>query len=403
MSNFSFTKEELEIRKHFPLINSSDLIYLDNAATSQKPSCVLAAVDNYYKNENANPHRGLYSLSVSATNAYENAREKVAKFINAESPQNIVFTRNASESLNLVAYSYGLEFVNSDDEILVSICEHHSNFLPWQNLAKKTRAKIKYLYCDENGYISKEELEKNLTNKTKILAINHISNVIGRENNIKEFTKLAHKYNCLVVLDAAQSIPHIKVDVIDLDVDFLAFSGHKMYAPMGIGVLYAKYDLLEKMPPFLYGGEMIESVKIDSVTFANVPHKFEAGTVNVSGAVGLSTAIDFINSFSLDFIKEREEYLSKIAFEELANDKNINIIGSKDYKQHHGIFTFTIKDVHPHDVAEILNSYNIAVRAGHHCAQPLLNHLSHLSTTRASFAFYNTKEEILYFCKSLKK
>lgn len=402
MNKLTFDKEEQNLRKLFPILNNNSTIYLDNAATSQKPACVLEAIDNYYKNINSNPFRGLYDLSVDTTNAYEAARSKVAEFINSPQAENIIFTRNASESLNLVAYTYGLNFIDKDSEILVSICEHHSNFLPWQNLAKKTGATIKYLPCNKDGSIDINTLNSYLSDKTKIFAITHISNVIGRENDIKEFTRLAHSFGSIVVLDAAQSIPHIKIDVRDLDVDFLAFSGHKMFAPMGIGVLYGKYALLDKMPPFLFGGEMIESVRLDSTSYASVPHKFEAGTVNVSGAIGLATAIDFINSIGFDTIKKREEYLTKLALDELETDKHIHIIGSKDYTKHHGILSFTIDDVHPHDIAEILNSNNIAIRAGHHCAQPLLNHLGFLSTARASFAFYNTKDEILYFCKILK-
>ena len=282
-----------EIRKDFPLISGKELAYLDNAASSQKPAPVIKALSEFYEKTNANPMRGLYDLSVAATQAYEDARSLTAEFINADKPENIVFTRNASESVNLVAYSYGMEFIKEGDEILVGITEHHSNLLPWQNVARKTGATLKFLECDEEGYISLEACKNALSEKTKLLAITHVSNVLGRENPIKEFAKLAHESGALILVDGAQSVPHTKMDVKALDVDFLVFSGHKMLAPMGIGVLDVKEEILEKMPPFLYGGEMIESVSRYDAVYAPVPHKFEAGTVNAGGAVGLHAAIKY--------------------------------------------------------------------------------------------------------------
>lgn len=402
MSISTLNKEDVDIRKDFPLIENNNIIYLDNAATSQKPLCVIRAIENYYLEKNANPMRGLYELSVVSTKAYEDARQSVASFINSPKAKNIIFTRNASESVNLIAYSYGMEFIKKDDEILVSITEHHSNLLPWQNVARKTGATLKFVDCDKEGFISIDAFKATLSNKTKLVAITQVSNVLGIENPIKEFAKLAHEVGAVIVVDASQSVPHMAVDVCDLDADFLVFSGHKMLAPMGIGVVYGKEDLLEKMPPFLYGGEMIETVTRESATFAPLPHKFEAGTVNVEGAVGLKAAIEYIKNLGFDKIKEIETSLCKLAFEELKDDEHIHIVGSKNPDEHHGILTFSIDDVHPHDIAEILSSDNIAIRAGHHCAQPLLRHLGFMSTARASFAFYNTKDEVLAFCKAVK-
>lgn len=402
MSISTLNKEDVDIRKDFPLIENNNIIYLDNAATSQKPLCVIRTIENYYLEKNANPMRGLYELSVVSTKAYEDARQSVASFINSPKAKNIIFTRNASESVNLIAYSYGMEFIKKDDEILVSITEHHSNLLPWQNVARKTGATLKFVDCDKEGFISIDAFKAALSNKTKLVAITQVSNVLGIENPIKEFAKLAHEVGAVIVVDASQSVPHMAVDVCDLDADFLVFSGHKMLAPMGIGVVYGKEDLLEKMPPFLYGGEMIETVTRESATFAPLPHKFEAGTVNVEGAVGLKAAIEYIKNLGFDKIKEIETSLCKLAFEELKDDEHIHIVGSKNPDEHHGILTFSIDDVHPHDIAEILSSDNIAIRAGHHCAQPLLRHLGFMSTARASFAFYNTKDEVLAFCKAVK-
>ena len=390
-------------KKDFPVFNEyKNLVYLDNAATTQKPYPVLERAAKYYKSENANPLRGLYDLSVKATDAYENAREAVRNFIGANSKREIVFTRNATESLNLIAYSFGRANIGHGDEILVAISEHHSNLLPWQQLAREKGAVLKFLECDEHGQYTAQALEKALTPKTKLFAIAQVSNVFGRVNPIKEFADIAHKNGTLIVCDGAQSVPHMAVDVKELDVAFLVFSGHKMLAPMGIGVLYGREELLEKMPPFLYGGEMIEYVTRDSATFAELPHKFEAGTVNVGGAVGLHAAIDYISSIGFDEIVRRERQLTELAFEQMKTIPHVNIIGSQEAAGHEGIITFTVDGVHPHDIAAVFDSENIAIRAGHHCAQPLHQHLNIQSSARMSLAFYNDEEDVRRFTDTLK-
>lgn len=345
--------------------------------------------------------RGLYSLSVEATEVYENAREAVRKFIGAEKSNEIIFTRNTTESLNLVAYSYGLSNVKKGDEIVVSIMEHHSDLLPWQMVAKTCGAELKFIECAKDGSIDLEKVKELITSRTKIVAMTQVSNVLGREYPVKEIAKLAHEKGAVMVVDGAQSTPHMKVDVTDLDADFFAFSGHKLLAPMGIGVLYGKEELLEKMPPFLSGGEMIDSVTRTSAVYAELPHKFEAGTVNAAGAAGLKAAIDYIEKVGFDYIGEREIALTSRAIEKMKKIPHVNIIGSENADEHTGIVTFTIDNVHPHDISEILAADGIAVRAGHHCAQPLLTHLGLNSTARASFAFYNTEDEVDKFTDSV--
>ena len=382
-----------DYRNDFPLLMQNKIIYIDNAATSQRPQCVIDAEGDFYKNYNANPLRGLYSLSVEATEVYENAREAVRKFIGAEKSNEIIFTRNTTESLNLVAYSYGLSNVKKGDEIVVSIMEHHSDLLPWQMVAKTCGAELKFIECAKDGSIDLEKVKELITSRTKIVAMTQVSNVLGREYPVKEIAKLAHEKGAVMVVDGAQSTPHMRVDVTDLDADFIAFSGHKLLAPMGIGVLYGKEELLEKMPPFLSGGEMIDSVTRTSAVYAELPHKFEAGTVNAAGAAGLKAAIDYIEKVGFDYIGEREIALTSRAIEKMKKIPHVNIIGSENADEHTGIVTFTIDNVHPHDISEILAADGIAVRAGHHCAQPLLNYLGISSATRASFMFYNTEEE----------
>lgn len=394
---------DVEIRQQFPLLQTDPSLYLDNGATSQKPLCVLEAMEQYYKTSNANPMRGLYPLSVASTECYENARKKVGEFINAKSHSEIIFTRNTTESFNLLAYSYGLSTLTPEDEIVVSIMEHHSNMLPWQMVAKQTGATIHYLKCQEDGSFSEEELNRVFSPRTKLLAITHVSNVLGIQNPILELVKRVRASGGVIVLDIAQSIPHMPIDVQALDVDFAAFSGHKMFAPMGIGVLYGKKDLLEAMPPFLSGGEMIESVTLEGVTYAAVPHKFEAGTVNVSGAVGLAAAIDYMKSVGFPLMMEREEALTTRLMEGIEKIPHITVLGSKDPKNHCGIVTFVVDGVHPHDVSAALEHDRIDVRAGHHCAQPLLAHLGVRSATRASMMFYNTTEEIDALLESMSK
>ena len=390
-----------DYRNDFPLLMQNKIIYIDNAATSQRPQCVIDAEGDFYKNYNANPLRGLYSLSVEATEVYENAREAVRKFIGAEKSNEIIFTRNTTESLNLVAYSYGLSNVKKGDEIVVSIMEHHSDLLPWQMVAKTCGAELKFIECAKDGSIDLEKVKELITSRTKIVAMTQVSNVLGREYPVKEIAKLAHEKGAVMVVDGAQSTPHMKVDVTDLDADFFAFSGHKLLAPMGIGVLYGKEELLEKMPPFLSGGEMIDSVTRTSAEYAELPHKFEAGTVNAAGAAGLKAAIDYIEKVGFDYIGEREIALTSRAIEKMKKIPHVNIIGSENADEHTGIVTFTIDNVHPHDISEILAADGIAVRAGHHCAQPLLTHLGLNSTARASFAFYNTEDEVDKFTDSV--
>lgn len=390
-----------DYRNDFPLLMQNKIIYIDNAATSQRPQCVIDAEGDFYKNYNANPLRGLYSLSVEATEVYENAREAVRKFIGAEKSNEIIFTRNTTESLNLVAYSYGLSNVKKGDEIVVSIMEHHSDLLPWQMVAKTCGAELKFIECAKDGSIDLEKVKELITSRTKIVAMTQVSNVLGREYPVKEIAKLAHEKGAVMVVDGAQSTPHMRVDVTDLDADFFAFSGHKLLAPMGIGVLYGKEELLEKMPPFLSGGEMIDSVTRTSAVYAELPHKFEAGTVNAAGAAGLKAAIDYIEKVGFDYISEREIALTSRAIEKMKKNPHVNIIGSENADEHTGIVTFTIDNVHPHDISEILAADGIAVRAGHHCAQPLLTHLGLNSTARASFAFYNTEDEVDKFTDSV--
>ena len=390
-----------DYRNDFPLLMQNKIIYIDNAATSQRPQCVIDAEGDFYKNYNANPLRGLYSLSVEATEVYENAREAVRKFIGAEKSNEIIFTRNTTESLNLVAYSYGLSNVKKGDEIVVSIMEHHSDLLPWQMVAKTCGAELKFIECAKDGSIDLEKVKELITSRTKIVAMTQVSNVLGREYPVKEIAKLAHEKGAVMVVDGAQSTPHMRVDVTDLDADFFAFSGHKLLAPMGIGVLYGKEELLEKMPPFLSGGEMIDSVTRTSAVYAELPHKFEAGTVNAAGAAGLKAAIDYIEKVGFDYIGEREIALTSRAIEKMKKIPHVNIIGSENADEHTGIVTFTIDNVHPHDISEILAADGIAVRAGHHCAQPLLTHLGLNSTARASFAFYNTEDEVDKFTDSV--
>lgn len=390
-----------DYRNDFPLLMQNKIIYIDNAATSQRPQCVIDAEGDFYKNYNANPLRGLYSLSVEATEVYENAREAVRKFIGAEKSNEIIFTRNTTESLNLVAYSYGLSNVKKGDEIVVSIMEHHSDLLPWQMVAKTCGAELKFIDCAKDGSIDLEKVKELITSRTKIVAMTQVSNVLGREYPVKGIAKLAHEKGAVMVVDGAQSTPHMRVDVTDLDADFFAFSGHKLLAPMGIGVLYGKEELLEKMPPFLSGGEMIDSVTRTSAVYAELPHKFEAGTVNAAGAAGLKAAIDYIEKVGFDYIGEREIALTSRAFEKMKKIPHVNIIGSENADEHTGIVTFTIDNVHPHDISEILTADGIAVRAGHHCAQPLLTHLGLNSTARASFAFYNTEDEVDKFTDSV--
>ena len=390
-----------DIRRDFPLLNRfPETAYLDNAATAQKPAAVMEAETRFYEARNANPLRGLYDLSLRATQDYEDARETVRAFLNAASAEEILFTRNATESLNLAARCYE-NLLREGDEIVVTIMEHHSNFLPWLYAAKRTGCALRFVECDRQGHIAEGSFRAALTPRTRIVAMAQISNVFGVRNDIRRFAEMAHETGAVFVCDAAQSVPHIPVDVRELDVDFLAFSGHKLYGPMGIGVLYGKRALLEAVPPFLLGGEMIESVTREGAVWAELPHKFEAGTVNAAGAVVLAAAIRYCQSVGLDRIAAREAELGELAFRSLTAIPHLHLLGPETARDHHGIFTFTLDGAHPHDIAAILDAEGICIRAGHHCAQPLMEHLGLSATARVSLSFYNTEEEIKRLARSL--
>ena len=391
------------IKKDFPLLRDNNITYLDSGATTQKPEYVLNSISNFYETSNANPHRGAYALSIKATELYEQTREKIAKFIGAKHSEEIIFSKNATESLNLIAYSYGLENLGVGDEIVISIMEHHSNLVPWQKVSKKTGSKLNYMYINENFEISDEEIEEKITDKTKIVGITHVSNVLGTINNIEKIIKYAHKKGAVVVVDASQSIPHMQIDVSKLDCDFLVFSGHKMLAPLGIGVLYGKREILNKMTPFLMGGDMIEYVYEQDTTFAPLPNKFEAGTQNVEGVIGLGAAIDYIQNIGYDRISKIEEKVVSYAREELSKLDFLTLYMTKNSLNHSSVISFNIDGVHPHDVASILDSQNVCVRSGNHCAQPLMRYLKIDSTCRASFYVYNTKEDVDNLVLALKK
>jgi len=393
-------------RKDFPIFSSPEnkgLIYFDNAATTQRPVQVLDAMRTFYERDNANPLRGLYDLSVRATEAYENARHTVAQFIDASEDCEIIFTRNASESLNLVAYTYGLANIKAGDEIAVSIMEHHSNLLPWQMVCRMKGAKLVFMECSkETGVLSMDEVKAKIGPKTKLVAVTQVSNVLGCTNPIKEIAALAHKNGAVIVVDGAQSVPHMKVDVKDIDADFLAFSGHKLTGPTGCGVLYGKKSLLEAMPPFLRGGEMIEYVTREDATWAELPAKFEAGTVNAAGAVGLEAAVKYIQNVGFDTIVKHDNALAGMLIEGMKKIPYVHVIGNPDGNKHCGIVTFTIDGVHPHDIATVLDTEHVAIRAGHHCAQPLGAYLGVPATARASVYFYNTEDEVSLFLDKLK-
>ncbi len=388
------------MKEDFPLLKSN-VIYLDSAATSQKPSCVIDSISDYYKSFNANPHRGAYNLSVKSTTSYDNAHKIVADFINANQNE-IIFTKNATESLNLIAYSYGLDNLNEGDEVVLSIMEHHSNLVPWQVICKKKKAILKYMYINENYEIDDSELEK-ITNKTKIVGITHVSNVTGTINDVEKIINVAHNVNAKVVVDASQSIAHMKIDVKDLDADFLVFSSHKMYGPMGIGVLFGKEELLKNMDSFLMGGDMIEYVFEQDTTYAPLPEKFEAGTQNVGGAIGLVEAINYIKRIGYDKIESHERALLKYARTKLEELEFLDLYYPKDISKHSSVISLNIKGVHPHDVASLLDTMNICARSGNHCAQPLLRSLNIDSTIRISLSIYNDKKDIDALVDSLKK
>ncbi|WP_313892909.1 cysteine desulfurase [Psychrobacillus sp.] len=387
-----------EIRNYFPIlnqeINGHPLVYLDSGATSQKPVQVIEAIKNYYELENSNVHRGVHTLGNRATESYEGAREKVRKFINAKSTKEIIFTRGTTTSINTVAQSFGLANVKKGDEIVITYMEHHSNIIPWQQLAKVTGATLKYIDLEEDGTISLDKVRATITNKTKIVSVVYVSNVLGTMNPIKEITKIAHEHGAIMVVDGAQASPHIKLDVQALNCDFLAFSGHKMCGPTGIGVLYGKQALLEAMEPIEFGGEMIDFVGLQESTWKELPWKFEGGTPIIAGAVGLGAAIDFLEEIGLDAIEKHEHELAAYAMDQMSTIEGLTIYGPKDPSKRAGIITFNLDDVHPHDVATVLDMNGIAVRAGHHCAQPLMKWLKVSATARASFYLYNSVEDI---------
>ncbi len=394
-----------ELREQFPIlhqeVNGHPLAYLDNAATSQKPLQVIQAIEHYYKQNNSNVHRGVHTLGSRATDAYEGAREKVAKFLNAKSESEIIFTRGTTTALNLVAASYARSVCREGDEIVITPMEHHSNLIPWQQAAKATGAVLKYIPMQADGTITLEDAEKTITERTKVVSVVHVSNVLGLTNPIKEIAAIAHRNGAIMVVDGAQSAPHMKIDVQELDCDFFAFSGHKMCGPTGIGVLYGKQSLLENMEPIEFGGEMIDHVDLYESTWKDIPWRFEGGTPIIAGAVGLAAAIDFLQDVGLDNILAHEKKLAQYAVQRLSQIDGITIYGPEERDS--GLVTFNLENVHPHDVATVLDSVGIAIRAGHHCCQPLMRWLNVSSTARASFYLYNTEEEIDRLAEGLIK
>ena len=396
-----------ELRQLFPILNQEvnghPLVYLDSAATSQKPTSVIEAVSNYYRLDNSNVHRGVHTLGTRATDAYEGAREKIRKFINAKSTQEIVYTRGTTTALNLVASSYGKANLGEGDEIIITYMEHHSNLIPWQQVAKQTGATLKYFPLQEDGTLTIEDVRSTITPNTKIVALTMVSNVLGTMNPIKEIAQIAHENGAVIVVDGAQGAPHLGIDVQDLDIDFLAFSGHKMCGPTGIGVLYGKKQLLENMEPIEFGGEMIDFVGLHESTWKELPWKFEGGTPIIAGAIGLGAAIDFLQEIGLDNILEHEHKLAAYALEKMSTIEGLTIYGPAEAEKRAGVITFNLSDVHPHDVATVLDAEGIAVRAGHHCAQPLMKWLNVSATARASFYLYNTEEDIDKLVEGLAK
>lgn len=394
-----------KIKQDFPIfnqkINDETLVYLDNAATSQIPKFVEEKVRDFNEKERANVHRGVHALGLRATNQYESSRQKVANFIGANNAKEVIFTSGCTDSLNLVAASFGEQNIQAGDEILVSIMEHHSNLLPWQQLAKRKQAKLNFIEINSDGLLDIENLKSKISSKTKIVALTHVSNVLGTINPIKELTDLAHEKRAIVVVDGAQAVGHFPIDVAELNVDFYAFSGHKMFAPTGIGVLYGKKDLLDKMPPYRLGGEMIANVTREGATWAEVPYKFEAGTPNIAGAIGLGAAIDYLQSLDFELIQKHEQELTSYALEKLKNVLGLTIYGPQKSNGRIGVISFNLKNIHPHDLATALDLDGIEVRAGHHCAQPLMASLNTESTVRASLSIYNTKDDIDKLVSSL--
>ena len=394
----------MNVRNDFPILSCREgdapLIYFDSAATSQHPVQVLEAVRRYYSEDNANPHRGVYGLAMRADEAHDGSRERIARFLGASSDE-LVFVQNATEGLNLAAYSYGMNYLKPGDEIVISIAEHHSNMVPWQRVAKATGAVLKYMYVNAEGMLTDGIIDEAIGPKTKVVAVGHVSNVLGLVVPVKKIVDRAHSMGAVVVLDAAQSIPHMKVDFHALDVDFMAFSGHKMYGPMGSGGVCIRKSLLRELPPFMSGGDMIGIVEEQSATYAEGPRKFEAGTRNVGGEVGLAAAAEYLENLGWEAVSAHEEALMKLALEGMTKLPYIEIYGKPDASLRRGVIAFNVKDVHPHDVATILDAKGICIRAGHHCAQPLMEYLGVHSTSRISFGVYNTEEEVETFLAAL--
>jgi len=401
------TFDPVTIRREFPTleqsVNGRPLVYLDNAATSQKPRVVLDALRAYYENDNSNVHRGIHELSRRATVAYEESRAKVAGWVGAAEPSEIIWTRGTTEAINLVSTAWGLDNVGEGDEILISVLEHHSNIIPWQLLARRTGAVIKYIELDEQGRWILDELPRLLTDRTKVVAISHVSNALGTVNPVKRVAAAAHEVGALVLVDGAQGAVHMKVDVQELGVDCYAFSGHKMCGPTGIGALWARRDLLDSMEPYQGGGEMIHFVGRDESSWATVPHKFEAGTPNIAGAIGMGTAIDFLSGVGMDAIAKHEHELLGYALERMSAVDGIRIYGPQSPDEHSALISFTLGDAHPHDISTILDSEGIAVRAGHHCAQLAMQHFGISATARASIYLYNTESDIDRLIEGLEK
>ncbi|MFC5587435.1 cysteine desulfurase [Sporosarcina soli] len=394
-----------DIRKLFPIldqkVNGHPLVYLDSAASAQKPIQVIKTLKHYYERDNANVHRGVHTLSSRATDAYEAARIKVSNFIHAKSEQEIIFTRGTTSSINLVASSYARKVCQEGDEIVISAMEHHSNLLPWQQVAKTTGAVLKYIPLQADGTFSIKDFEQKVTNRTKIVSVSHISNVLGIANPVKQMAAIAHKHGAAIMVDGAQSVPHIKVDVQELDCDFYAFSGHKMCGPTGIGVLYGKKELLEQMEPIEFGGEMIDHVDLHEASWKELPWKFEGGTPIIAGAIGLGVAIDFLEQIGLDVIEEHDKQLTRYVVERMKQIEHLTMYGPE--KDRFGLVTFNLDKIHPHDLATVLDTLGVAIRAGHHCCQLLMKHFGASATARASFYLYNTEEDVNQFISALQK
>ncbi len=394
-----------EIKSDFPTlnqkINGNDLVYLDNAATTQKPNSVINSVNEYYKKTNSNIHRGVHTLSQEATEKYENARMKIAKFINSTTEKEIIFVRGATEAINLVANSYVRPLLQPNDQIIITEMEHHANIVPWQIICKEKEAELKILPMNSKGELIVDELEKIITKKTKFMAINHVSNSLGTINDVRKIVEIAHKHNIRILIDGAQAVQHIPIDVKEIDADFYCFSGHKIYAPTGIGVLYGKKKLLDEMPPYQGGGDMIKSVTFEKTIYNDVPNKFEAGTPNISGAIGLGTAIDYIQDIGIDNIAKHESDLLNYATEKIKEIKGVKIIGNAKDKA--SVLSFTMENIHPHDIGTIMDSHGVAIRAGNHCTQPVMDFYSIPATARASFAIYNDKTDVDKLISSVKK